>query len=321
MIARAPVAESVDAPDLKSVASRGACRFKSGSGHQQGEVTRLTVDTLDQRTPTLTIRPWMGWRALDLRELWAFRELLLIFVWRDLKVRYRQTLLGAVWVIGQPLLSMVIFTFVFHRVARLPGPAGIPYPVFVMSGLLVWNLFSNGVSKAANSLIGSSFLISKIYFPRLIIPLSGTVVEIVDFAVAGLLLAVLMAVYRIVPGVALLALPLVVLLAALLSVGIGLWAASLSVEYRDVRLLVPFVLQLAMYATPVAYPLAAMPERYVPLAMANPMTGVVEAFRACIFGTPLPMAALWVSIGVTAIVLGSGLYYFRRMERLFADVL
>ncbi|MFL6245872.1 MAG: ABC transporter permease [Thermoanaerobaculia bacterium] len=279
------------------------------------------MTVLDERTPTIIIRPATGWRALDVRELWAFRELLLIFVWRDLKVRYRQTFLGAIWIIGQPLLSMVIFTFVFHRVARLPGPAGIPYPVFVMSGLLVWNLFSNGVAKAANSLIGSSFLISKIYFPRLIIPLSGTVVEMVDFAVAALLLGVLMVFYGIVPPLAVLLLPLVVLLAALLSTGIGLWAAALNVEYRDVRLLVPFVLQLAMYATPVAYPLSVIPERYVPLVVANPMTGIVEAFRACLFGTPLPMTALAVSIIATLVLVASGLFYFRRMERLFADVL
>jgi lipopolysaccharide transport system permease protein len=281
----------------------------------------LTVQAVDERTPTITIRPATGWRALDVRELWAFRELLLIFVWRDLKVRYRQTFLGAVWIIGQPLLSMLIFTFVFHRVARLPGPAGVPYPVFVMSGLLIWNLFSNGVAKASNSLIGSSFLISKIYFPRLIIPLSGTVVEIVDFAVAALLLGALMVFYGIVPTIGLLMLPLVVLLAALLSTGIGLWAAALNVEYRDVRLLVPFALQLAMYATPVAYPLSVIPERFVPFVIANPMTGVVEAFRACVFGTPLPMTALAISIAATVVLLASGLYYFRRMERLFADVL
>lgn len=281
----------------------------------------MTVHGLDERTPTVIIRPASGWRALDLRELWAFRELLLIFVWRDLKVRYRQTFLGALWIIGQPLLSMLIFTFVFHRVARLPGSAGIPYPLFVMSGLLVWNLFSNGVAKAANSLIGSSFLISKIYFPRLIIPFAGTLVELADFAVAALLLAALMLFYGVVPSVGLLLLPLFVLLAALLSTGVGLWAAALNVEYRDVRLLVPFVLQLAMYATPVAYPLEVIPERFVPFVLANPMTGIVEGFRASLFGTPLPMTALAVSVAATVVLLASGLYYFRRMERLFADVL
>lgn len=275
----------------------------------------------DAPTPTVTIRPTTGWRALDVRELLAFRELLLIFVWRDLKVRYRQTVLGALWVIGQPLLTMLIFTFLFHRVARLPGPAGIPYPLFVLSGLLLWNFFANGVNKASNSLIGSSFLISKVYFPRLLIPLSGAVVELVDFGVASLLLAGMMVYYGVLPGAAIVLLPLVVLLAAMLSVGAGLWGAALNVEYRDIRLLIPFVLQIAMYGTPVVYPLTILPERYRPFAVANPMTGIVEAFRACIFGTPVPIDALAVSIAVTLVVLVSGLYYFRRMERLFADVL
>jgi lipopolysaccharide transport system permease protein len=281
----------------------------------------MTAEVHDARTPTVIIRPSTGWRALDLRELWAYRELLYIFVWRDLKVRYRQTFLGAVWVIGQPLLTMLIFTFLFHRVAKLPGPTGVPYPVFVLAGLLIWNLFANGVAKAANSLIGSSFLISKIYFPRLVIPFSGTLVEIVDLAVAGFLLAALMVFYGMTPGITVLLLPVVVLVAALLSTGLGLWSAALNVEYRDIRLLIPFLLQLAMYATPVVYPLQALPAKYRPFAMVNPMTGIVESFRACVFGTPLPFAANLVTLAWTLVLLASGLFYFRRMERLFADVL
>ena len=273
------------------------------------------------RQPTLILRPSRGWRALDLGELWHYRELLYIFAWRDLKVRYRQTFLGALWVIGQPALSMLIFTFLFNRVARFPGPPGVPYPVFVLSGLLMWNFFANGVSKAGHSLIGQSFLISKVYFPRLIIPLSGTIVEVVDLGVTGLLLAALMIWSGVVPGAAIVALPFIVLLAALLAIGTGLWAAALNVEYRDVRLLIPFLLQLGMWATPVVYPLSMLPERYRAIAVINPMTGIVEAFRASLFGGPLPWAALVVSAGITAVVLVTGLYYFRRMERLFADVL
>jgi lipopolysaccharide transport system permease protein len=277
--------------------------------------------TADARTPTLTIRPSRGWRALDLREVWAYRELLTIFAWRDIKVRYRQTFLGALWVIGQPALSMLIFTFLFHRVAKFPGPAGVPYPVFVLSGLLIWNLFSNGVNKAANSLIGQSYLISKVYFPRLVIPLSGTIIEIVDLGVAGLLLAGLMLWSGVIPGITILLLPLIVILGALFSIGLGLWAAALNVEYRDIRVLIPFLLQLAMYATPVVYPFALLPERYRPLAIANPMTGIVESFRACLFNTPIPTTALLVSVLATVVVLVTGLFFFRRMERLFADVL
>jgi lipopolysaccharide transport system permease protein len=281
----------------------------------------MTAELHDVRTPVVVIRPSTGWRALDLRELWAYRELLYIFVWRDLKVRYRQTFLGAVWVIGQPLLTMLIFTFLFHRVAKLPGQAGVPYPVFVLAGLLIWNLFANGVAKAATSLIGASFLISKIYFPRLVIPFSGTLVEIVDLAVAGFLLAALMVFYGMTAHASMLLIPVVVLVAALLSTGIGLWSAALNVEYRDIRLLIPFLLQLAMYATPVVYPLQALPAKYRPFAIANPMTGVVESFRACVFGTPFPVAANLVAIAWTLVLLATGLFYFRRMERLFADVL
>ncbi|HEY0141294.1 MAG TPA: ABC transporter permease [Thermoanaerobaculia bacterium] len=273
------------------------------------------------RQPTLILRPSRGWRALDLGELWHYRELLYIFAWRDLKVRYRQTFLGALWVIGQPALSMLIFTFLFNRVARFDGPPGVPYPVFVLSGLLMWNFFANGVAKAGHSLIGQAFLISKVYFPRLIIPLSGTIVEVVDLGVTGILLAALMIWSGVVPGITILALPLLVILCALLAIGVGLWSAALNVEYRDVRVLIPFLLQLGMWATPVVYPLSLLPERYRGLAIINPMTGIVEGFRASLFGGDLPYAALLVSIGITAVVLVTGLYYFRRMERLFADLL
>lgn len=281
----------------------------------------MTTDSTAHRAPLLVIRPARGWRALDLTELWAFRELLWIFAWRDLKVRYRQTFLGALWVMGQPLITMLIFTFLFNRVAKFQADGGVPYTVFVLSGLLIWNFFSNSVSKAANSLIGSSYLISKVYFPRLIIPLSGTIVELVDLGVSTLLLAALMAWYRVIPGIGVLLLPLIVLLATILATGVGLWCAALNVEYRDVRLLVPFVLQIAMYATPVVYPLAMLPAKYHLLAIINPMTGIVEGARAALFGRPWPMAALLSSAIFSILFLVSGVYYFRRVERLFADVL
>jgi lipopolysaccharide transport system permease protein len=270
---------------------------------------------------TLVIEPTPGWRAVDFRELWAYRELLLIFAWRDLKVRYRQTLFGALWVMGQPVVTMLIFTLLFSRVAKLPVGTGVPYPVFVMAGILIWNFASGAILKTGNSLLGASFLISKVYFPRLIVPLSNVASDLVDFAIAALLLIPMMLWYGVVPGPEILLAPLIVLLAAVLALGIGLWIAALNVEYRDVRIVIPWILQIAMYATPVVYPLSALPERYRWIALANPMTGVVEAFRATLFGTPLPLVPLLISIVAALLLLLGGALYFRRMERLFADVL
>jgi lipopolysaccharide transport system permease protein len=277
------------------------------------------VTELAPRRPHLVIRPGGGWRAPDLRELWAYRELLVIFAWRDLKVRYRQTVLGAIWVIGQPLLGMIIFTFLFNRVAKIE--TALPYSVFVLSGLLVWNFFSGVVQHAGNSLIGSAFLISKVYFPRLAVPLSTVAVQLVDLGVSGLLLAAMMIWYRVAPGLSILLLPLAVLLALVFALGIGLWIAALNVQYRDIRVVIPFILQLGMYATPVVYPLERLPEKYRAIAVLNPLTGMVEAFRAALFGTPVDLRIVAISAVVALAVLVSGLFYFRRMERLFADVL
>jgi lipopolysaccharide transport system permease protein len=267
------------------------------------------------------IRPSRGWRSLDVRELWLYRELIWIFAWRDLKVRYRQTFLGAAWVMLQPLVSVVLFSLVFHRIAGISGYEGVPYTVFVLSGLLLWNFFSTSVNRAGNSLIGASYLISKVYFPRLAIPLAGTIVDLVDLGVSALVLVAFMVWYQLVPGVAVLLLPLIVLLAAMLATGLGFWAAALNVEYRDFRLLLPFVLQVAMFATPVVYPLTALPAKYRTLAILNPMTGIIEGARAALFGSPFQGAALVSSIVWAALSFASGVYYFRRMERLFADLL
>ena len=274
-----------------------------------------------ESTRTLIIEPTPGWRALDLREVWAYRELLIIFAWRDLKVRYRQTLLGALWVMGQPLVSMLIFTLLFSRVAKLPVETSVPYPVFVMAGILIWNFASSAVQKAGNSLIGAGYLISKVYFPRLVIPLSSVISDLADFAIAALLLIPMMLWYGITPGPTLLLTPLLVALAAMLAVGIGLWVAALNVEYRDIRVVIPWVLQIAMYVTPVVYPLSALPERYRWIALLNPLTGVVEGFRAALFGTPLPQFPLLIPGLAALFFLLTGAFYFRRMERLFADVL
>ncbi|MBV8517032.1 MAG: ABC transporter permease [Acidobacteria bacterium] len=271
--------------------------------------------------PVLVIRPSRGWRALGLRELWAYRELLWIFAWRDLKVRYRQTFLGAVWVMGQPLITMAIFTLIFNRVAHLRASGNVPYSVFVLSGLLLWNFFSASVAHAGNSLIGASYLISKVYFPRLAIPLAATIVDLVDLSVSAVLLAALMIWYRVLPGPEIVLFPVVVLAGAVLATGVGLWCAALNVEYRDVRVLIPFVLQLGMFATPVAYSVDVIPAKYRFLVLLNPMTGIIEAGRATLFGTPVAMEALLSAAIVSPLVLITGIYYYRRMERLFADLL
>jgi len=270
---------------------------------------------------TLVLRPTRGWRSIDFGELWAYRELLYIFAWRDLKVRYRQTLLGAIWVMGQPLVTMLIFTLLFNRVAKIGTGTSVPYPLFVLSGTLIWSFVSSAINRAGNSLIGASYLISKVYFPRLVVPLSNVVSDIVDFVIAALLLIPAMMWYGVAPSPHVVLAPLVLILAGVFALGAGLWVAALNIEYRDIRILVPWVLQIAMYATPVVYPLSALPAKYQFVAKLNPMTGIAEAFRWALFGTPIaPLPLVW-SIVVAVSLLFSGAYYFRRVERRFADIL
>ena len=262
-----------------------------------------------------------GWRAIDFRELWQFRDLFFIFVWRDLKVRYRQTLLGVLWVVVQPVTTMVIFTFLFNRVAKFQAGGGLPYSVYVFAALLPWNFFSSGLQNSGNSLLGGAHLISKVYFPRLILPIASVMTGFADMAVAGGLLAVLMAFYRLAPGALSVLIVLPVAVAFFLAVGLGVWLSALNVEYRDFRVLVPFLMQIWTYATPVAYPLAVLPLKVRRFAILNPMVGVVESFRAFVFGTPVPWKMLGVAALETALLLISGAFYFRRMERKFVDVI
>jgi lipopolysaccharide transport system permease protein len=269
----------------------------------------------------LLIEPGHGLPRLALRELWAHRELLGVLAGRDVKVRYRQTLLGAAWVLAQPLIGMLIFTTLFHRVARFSGPAGVPYALFVLAGLLPWGLLAAGAQGAGNSLITSAHLVSKVYFPRLILPLSAVLVGLVDLAVAGLLVAAAMAFYGVAPPAQVLLLPLAIALAAALALGVGLWLCALNVRYRDVRVLIPFAVQVWMYATPVAYPLDVLPERLRALAAWNPATGAVEAFRAALLGTPVESGDVASSLLATSLLLISGAYAFRRAERSLADLL
>ncbi|HVE73192.1 MAG TPA: ABC transporter permease [Thermoanaerobaculia bacterium] len=274
----------------------------------------------DER-PLVEIAPTKGWRALDLAEMFRFRELLGVLVWRDVKVRYRQTLLGVLWVVAQPLMTMAIFTILMNRVAGIQADGGVPYPVFILSGLVPWTFFSTAVAAASNSLLGSSHLISKVYFPRMIIPASAVMGGLVDLVVTLVLVGILCIWYGTGFGASLLLLPLIALLTTALAFGCGLWLSSLNVEYRDIRVIIPFVLQIWMYATPVAYPARVLPEEIRAIVRANPMTGLVESFRAAILGTPLPWRALGYSTLVAAIIVITGAFYFRRVERQFADLL
>ncbi len=271
-------------------------------------------------TSVTVIRPSAGWVPLDLTELWAYRELLYFLTWRDIKVRYKQTALGAAWAILQPVLTMVVFTVVFGKLAKIPSD-GLPYPVFSFCALLPWQLFSYALSQASNSLVGSQNLITKVYFPRLIIPLSSVLAGLVDFAIAFVILLALMAGYGVRPGWQVVFLPLFVLFAMVAALAVGLWLSALNVEYRDVRYTIPFLTQFWLYASPVAYSSTLVPARWRVLFGLNPMAGVIDGFRWALTGrTSAPGPMTIVSAVVVLALLAGGLYYFRRMEKTFADV-
>jgi lipopolysaccharide transport system permease protein len=256
---------------------------------------------------------------IDLRALWSFRELLFFLTWRDVKVRYKQTVLGVAWAILQPALTMAVFTVFFGRLAKVPSD-GIAYPVFVYCGLVPWQLFAFSLSESSNSLIANQNLIKKVYFPRLIIPISACLAGIVDFTTSAVVLGILMAMHGIVPGSAVIFLPLFVLLALLTALSVGIWLAALNVKYRDVRYTIGFLSQFWLFATPVAYPASLVPERFRWFMGLNPMAGVVEGFRWSLLGTGRPTGLLLVSGAVVLFLLLAGLLYFRRMEETFADV-
>lgn len=270
--------------------------------------------------PVLLLRPSRGRVHLNLGDVWAYRELLLFLIWRDVKVRYKQTALGAAWAILQPVLTMVVFSVFFGRLAKMPSD-DIPYPVFAYCALLPWQLFAYALSESGNSLVGSHSLITKVYFPRLVIPLASVLAGLVDFVIASLLLLVLMAYYHIAPSSAIVFLPLFVLLTLVTALAVGLWLSSLNVQYRDVRYVIPFLTQLWMFATPIAYPSSLVPTRWRAVFGLNPMAGVVEGFRWALLDKatgPGPMLAASVA-AIVALLIG-GLWYFRRMESVFADV-
>lgn len=266
------------------------------------------------------IVPSEGRVSLGLRELWAYRELLYFLIWRDIKVRYRQTILGAAWAIVQPVTAMVIFSTIFGRLAGLPSD-GLPYPLFSYTALLPWNLVAVAVARSTTSLVGSANLIQKVYFPRLIIPLASTLAGLVDFAIALGLLVGLMLYFGHVPTLAVWSLPLFVLLALATAFAVGLWLSALNVRYRDVGHVVPFLVQAWLFASPVAYAASLIPERWRSIYALNPMVGVIEGFRWALLGTPNATGPLLgVSVGVVLVLLVSGTLYFQRMEETFADV-
>jgi lipopolysaccharide transport system permease protein len=270
--------------------------------------------------PVVEIRPRRGGASLDLDDVWRYRELLAFLVWRDLKVRYRQTVLGAVWAVLQPFVTMVVFSVVFGRLAGVPSD-GVPYPVFAFAALVPWTFFSAGIAQSANSLVGSQSLIKRVYFPRLVIPIAAVAVGLVDLAIASVVLVGLMLAFGIVPSLTLIwAIPLLAL-AFVTSLGVGLWLSALNVRYRDIRYIVPFLVQVWLFATPVAYPASLIGEPWRTLYALNPMVGVVEGFRWALLGTDTAPGPLVVVSGLVAVVvLITGALYFRRAEGSFADV-
>lgn len=258
--------------------------------------------------------------VFGLGEIWRFRELLYFLIWRDIKIRYKQTVLGAAWAIFQPLFAMLLFTLFFGKLARIPSD-NVPYPLFAYAGLLPWTFFANAVTNSSNSLVGSSSLITKVYFPRLIIPVAAVAAGLLDLAIAFVLLIPLLVYYGIVPGPSVLFLPIFVLLTTLLAIGVGLWSAALNVKYRDVRYALPFLIQLWLFASPVIYPLSLVPDRWRWVLQLNPMTGFIEGFRASLFGRAPDIQAIAIGVVVTLLVLLIGIFTFRRIEESFADVI
>ena len=270
--------------------------------------------------PVIVIRPSQGWASLKLQELWEYRDLLYFLTWRDIKVRYKQTVLGASWAIIQPLFTMVVFSLFFGKLAKIPSD-GVPYPIFAFAALVPWTFFANGLSQSSNSLVGSSHLITKVYFPRLVIPISSVISGTLDFAISFLVLLGMIVFYGITPTGNMIWLPFLLLLAFVTALGVGMWLSAMNVQFRDVRYVVPFLTQIWLFATPIAYPSSLLSEPWRTIYGINPMVGVVEGFRWALIGTdtaPGPIIA--VSSLVALALLAGGALYFRRMEKSFADI-
>jgi len=274
-----------------------------------------------QRKPTVVISPLKGLFQLDLRNVWHHREMFYFLVWRDVILRFKQTVIGGAWVILQPVITMVIFTMIFGNLAKIPSD-GVPYPIFAFSALLPWSYFAAALARSSSSVVNNSNLVTKIYFPRLLIPLAASVGPLVDLIFSFLFLLVLMAWFKIAPTWGLLALPFFLALAVMTALAVGLWSSALNVRYRDVGTIIPFIIQVWMYASPVAYPVSLVPEKWRLLYSLNPMVGVIEGFRWALLGRgSLDLVMMAVSSAVVSILLLGGIVYFKRMEQTFADVI
>ena len=271
--------------------------------------------------PLVVIEPRSSWNALNLREVWAYRELLYFLTWRDVKVRYKQTVLGVAWAVIQPVFTMMIFTLFFGRLAGLDArTGGIPYPLFAYAGLLPWTFFSNAVTWSGNSLVGSANLITKVYFPRMIVPAAAVAAGLLDFAIAFVILVILMVYYQVSPTTNLLMLPVLVLLVTTLATAVGMWLSALNVKYRDIRFALPFLIQLWMFVSPIIYPADILPARWRWVLELNPITGIIEGFRSALFGRPFNWVSLSISALITVFALVYAAYSFKRVERRFADI-
>lgn len=273
----------------------------------------------EKESPVIIIRPLSGLVPIDFKELWTYRELLITFVTRDIRVRYKQTVLGAAWAVIQPFFMMVVFTLFFGRLAKIPSE-GIPYPIFSYAALLPWTLFAEGLSRSTNSMVSNSGIMTKVYFPRLVLPIAGVISPLMDFSIALVILIGMMYYYGYFPTLNILWLPVFILFAIFTALGVGLWLSALNVQYRDFQYTVPFIIQLWLFASPVVYPSSLLPEPYRMIYGLNPMAGVIEGFRWALLGTNPPSSLMLVSILVVALILVSGAFYFKRMEKIFADV-
>jgi homopolymeric O-antigen transport system permease protein len=280
---------------------------------------QLTATSRLPETPLLTIKPTTGWVSIGFNSIWAYRDLLYFLAWRDVKIRYKQTALGVTWAVLQPLLTMIILTLLFGKVARIPSD-GHPYAVFAYAGLLPWTFFANAITNSGGSLVLNSSLISKVYFPRLVMPSAAVLAGLVDFAVSLVILFGLFIVYGVAPTWGLLVLPFLVLLTVILAVGVGSYFAALNVKYRDIRYALPFAVQLLMFATPIIYPSSMVPVRWRWALWANPMAGIVESFRSCLLGRAFDWPLLGLATTLTVAIFLCGSLYFRSVEKGFADI-
>jgi len=288
---------------------------------KQPEQTSTTDAAVDLDVRVIEIEPSRGWEALDLRGVWEYRELVWFLIWRDIKVRYKQASLGIAWAVIQPVMTMLVFTLIFDRLAQLPSD-GLPYPVFTFTALLPWQLFSGALTGSSNSVVNSASLISKVYFPRLVIPIASVMATLVDFSISFGVLLGLMAWYGISLRLAVVVLPLLVMLALTIALAVGLWASALNVRYRDVRHVMPFVVQFWLLASPVAYSTSLITTpMWRAVYSLNPMVGVIEGFRWAVLGSTPPSVLVVPSVLVTAVLFAGGLFFFRRTEASFADVI